>query len=446
MYKFSVALLLSVFLLACSEDKASSTAPVQDVSTLFEGVEKADVDYENHVIVLNKWTDSLQLENLEGLEGKSTYLALDDDPVDPEIDWDSPLESGSSVAVGESGVLLVTLDDLNRIVAVWKIENPARKSSSSKAKSSSSVDSVSSSAESSSSEESSSSKAKSSSSDEPTTPSSSSVESSSGVVSSSSEISSSSVEEIQLPGSDFTARNDFWATTSDAMATARTAALIKISSEENLVENGNSITISSREVNGSLLVDGSWKMAGGYYFTGTYAGTTALDIYQQGYTSGTPSTDDSYIVNDMTFGKPFTARPRAFELTYSYNHVAGKSEKYPQKSLVYVMLLDKDRKVVALGSLMDTASVELTTRTVELEYGKDSQGILTGGYPVADSLTLGTGKEDVAEIVVMFASSAFAHVVSGGIAGNSGNYRGADGASLTLDQFTLIYQEKEDEE
>jgi hypothetical protein len=39
----------------------------------------------------------------------------------------------------------------------------------------------------------------------------------------------------------------------------------------------------------------------------------------------------------------------------------------------------------------------------------------------------------------MFASSAYAHVVAGGAAGNSGKYRGGENSSLTLDDFKLIY-------
>lgn len=245
---------------------------------------------------------------------------------------------------------------------------------------------------------------------------------------------------VQLPGSDFSARNDFWATTSDAMAEEKTAALITISSKSNLEFDGGAVTVTTREVGGAFtIIPGSWKMAGGFYFAGSYSGTTALDIYQQGYTSGTPSTDDSYIAKDMTFGKPFTARPTAFEIKYSYNHVANSSSNYPQKSLVYVMLVGEGGKVVATGALSDGASTDMATRTVQLSYGADPFGLLSGGYAVAEGLTLGTGDEDVTTIHVMFASSAYAHVVAGGTAGNSGKYRGGENSSLTLDDFKLIY-------
>lgn len=245
---------------------------------------------------------------------------------------------------------------------------------------------------------------------------------------------------VQLPGSDFSARDDFWATTSDAMAEEKTAALITISSKSNLEFDGGAVTVTTREVGGAFtIIPGSWKMAGGFYFAGSYSGTTALDIYQQGYTSGTPSTDDSYIAKNMSFGKSFTARPTAFEIKYSYNHVANSSSNYPQKSLVYVMLVGENGKVVATGAFSDNASTDMAERKVQLSYGADPFGLLSGGYAIAEGLSLGTGDEDVTTIHVMFASSAYAHVVAGGTAGNSGKYRGGENSSLTLDDFKLIY-------
>lgn len=245
---------------------------------------------------------------------------------------------------------------------------------------------------------------------------------------------------VQLPGSDFSARDDFWATTSDAMAEEKTAALITISSKSNLEFDGGAVTVTTREVGGAFtIIPGSWKMAGGFYFAGSYSGTTALDIYQQGYTSGTPSTDESYIAKDMTFGKTFTARPTAFTVKYSYTHEANSSSSYPQKSLVYVMLVGENGKVVATGAFSDNASTDMAERKVQLSYGADPFGLLSGGYAIAEGLTLGTGDEDVTTIHVMFASSAYAHVVAGGTAGNSGKYRGGENSSLTLDDFKLIY-------
>ena len=472
----------AMLLYSCSGEESVVQQPDVDVSELFVGADDADVDFDKKTIVLPEKTESLKFDNLAVLGGEKCYLALDDDPIDPEIDWDSPVKTGKDIDIGDEGLSIVVLDDESRVVAVWRIEQPAEKSSSSKAKSSSS----SSKAKSSSSSEkaSSSSKEKSSSSDtpksseEPESSSSSDVilsgdsreessssssnekiesssseqQSSSSVMpqssssetsaSSSAESSSSVVVEVQLPGSDFSARNDFWATTSDAMATKKTASLITISSQANLSFDGGAATVSTQEVEGSLLLDGSWKMAGGFYFSGSYAGENALDIYQQGYTSGTPSTDCSDISKDMTFGKSFTARPTAFTVKYSYTHVANKSSEYPQKSLVYVMLVGKGGKVVATGAFSDDASVDMKTRTVKLSYGKDPFGLLSGEYPVAEGLSLGKGDEDVTSIHVMFASSAYAHIVCGGTAGNSGKYRGGAGSALVLDDFKLEYLEE----
>ena len=499
---------LALGLWACS-DEAEIPVAAPNLSELFEDIDDADIDLESHAIVLPEGTDSFTVDNVAALGGKKCYLALDDDPVDPEIDWDNPVSTGTMLAIGEEGLRLVVLDESNRVVDVWTISLPEGKSSSS------SAEKVSSSSEkvaSSSSEkpaESSSSVTPASSSDAPESSSSEVQESSSSVeeLSSSSEPESGASEPVklselsvakgtvtvkdslvyvelpygadlakvalqpldtvndlrrrvamefaddsgkvatynvvagvQLPGSDFSSRDDFWATTSDAMATKKTSAAITVSSAANLEFNGGMATITTREVEGSLvIIDGSWKMAGGFYFSGEYAGQTALDIYEQGYTSGTPSTDDSYIANDMTFGKAFTARPTAFEVTYSYSHVANKSTDYPQKSLVYVMLVGKNGKVVATGAFSDSESTDMATRRVELSYGKDPFGLLSGGYAVAEGLTLGTGDEDVPAIHVMFASSAYAHVVSGGTAGNSGKYRGGKNSALVLDDFKLIY-------
>ena len=253
---------------------------------------------------------------------------------------------------------------------------------------------------------------------------------------------------VQLPGSDFSARNDFWATTSDAMATEGRATVAYVTNyrfkaEENLSENGGSLSLSSKVVTcgwgvSNAIIDGSWKLAGGFYFAGAYSGSDAKNIYDVDYSSGTPSTDESNITKDMTFGKPFTARPIAFTVKYSYTHEANSSSSYPQKSLVYVMLVGEGGKVVATGAFSDDASTDMTEREVQLSYGADPFGLLDG-YAVAEGLTLGTGNEDVTSIHVMFASSAYAHVVAGGTAGNSGKYRGGENSSLTVDDFKLIY-------
>ena len=246
---------------------------------------------------------------------------------------------------------------------------------------------------------------------------------------------------MQLPGTHFDARDytGFWATTSDAMENSVTEASIKIRSEANLEFSSSQMTISTKEVVGSFIgIEGSWKMAGGFYFAGTYSGTSAIDIYQQGYSSGTPSTGAFDLRNDMTFGKSFTARPTGFDVTYSYSHVSNSNSSYPQKGLIYVMLVSSNGKVVASGVVTDDSSVGMHQVHVELVYGSDS-GILSSGYPVGDGLSVGTGNEDVASIHVMFASSAYAFVVAGGTLGNDDKYRGGENSALVIDEFKLIY-------
>lgn len=248
---------------------------------------------------------------------------------------------------------------------------------------------------------------------------------------------------VQLPGSGFDSRNSLWATTSDAMATNGSATVVlkySFSSSANLTETGSEILLETKEVVCAWAgINGGWKMASGLYFLGTYSGTNARDIYDRGYTSGTPSTGASDLTADMKFGIPFTARPDSFELTYAYDHVANASADYPQKSLAYVILVSSDNKAVALGMISDSETVSLKTKAVALSYGADPDGILTGGFAGTSDLELGTGNEDVASIRVLFASSAYAHVVAGGAAGSSGNYRGGENSKLTLSDFRLIY-------
>ena len=246
---------------------------------------------------------------------------------------------------------------------------------------------------------------------------------------------------MQLPGTTFDARDysGFWATTSDAMENTVTEAAIKIKSEANLEFGSSQMTISTKEVSGSWIgIEGSWKMAGGFYFAGTYDGTSAIDIYQQGYSSGTPSTGASDISKDMTFGKSFSARPTGFDVTYSYSHVKNSNSTYPQKSLIYVMLVSRDNKVVASGVVTDNSSIGMHKVHVDLAYGSDS-GLLSSNYPVASGLSVGTGNENVATIHVMFASSAYAFVVAGGTLGNDNKYRGGENSKLVVDDFKLVY-------
>ena len=246
---------------------------------------------------------------------------------------------------------------------------------------------------------------------------------------------------MQLLGTTFNARDysGFWATTSDAMENTVTKSSIKIKSEANLEFGSSQMTISTKEVSGSWIgIEGSWKMAGGFYFAGTYDGISAIDIYEQGYVDGTPSLNSSDISEDMSFGKPFSARPTGFDVTYSYSHVNNSNSTYPQKSLIYVMLVSSDNKVVASGVVTDNSSVGMHKAHVDLAYGSDS-GILSSSYPVASGLSVGTGAENVATIHVMFASSAYAFIVDGGMLGNSDRYRGGENSKLVVDDFKLVY-------
>lgn len=238
----------------------------------------------------------------------------------------------------------------------------------------------------------------------------------------------------QLPGSDFTARDDsFWATTSDAMATEGDAKVLlstyKTSASADLSFADGAASLTTAVVSTSLIgIVGGKKMAGAFYYSGSFSGANALSIYDADYSSGIPDLNNSDISSLMTFGKSFTARPDSFSVTYSYTHISGDS----QKSLIYVMLVSADNKVVATGSIMDEASVSGATKTVALHYGSDPDGLLSGDYPVSSGLSLGTGSEEVASIHVMFASSAYAHIVST-------SYKGAEGAVLTVDNLKLIY-------
>lgn len=265
------------------------------------------------------------------------------------------------------------------------------------------------------------------------------------VVSSSSEqvepeSSSSEYVGAQLPGTHFDSWDKtFWGSTSDAMAKSKTVAAIKIESAANAEFAGSKLTLTTREIVGSFLLNGSWKMAGGFYFAGSFANTDIVHLYQWNYTSGTP--DASYasdISLGMTFGQPFSERPVSFDVTYSYKHVANSNSTYPQQGLIYVILVSANNEIVAAGSIVKTASSEFATERVELQYGSDA-GLLGKGYAGINDLELGTGEEEVASIRVMFASSAYAFVVDGGTLGNSGKYRGGKGSQLTIDEFKLNY-------
>ncbi len=245
---------------------------------------------------------------------------------------------------------------------------------------------------------------------------------------------------VQLPGSDFSDRNDFWATTSDAMATsAKANLLVSYSSKANLAFEPESesqyAVLSTYAVSKGIT---AWKLAGGFYFAGYFSGTDCSYIYKATNDSdGDPADFSQY----MSHGQPFTARPSAFEIRYKYVHENNSNETYPQRALIYVVLVSADNKIVASGVITESSSVnDWTSQTVNLDYGNDN-GLLSAGYTgFSDLAGVGSGDEDVVSIRVMFASSAFAYVADGGNAFvKDGKFRGGENSQLFLDDFKLIY-------
>lgn len=543
------ALMAALGLVACGDTDSKSTAVIPESAELFAN-SGVSIDSENRVLEITKAKDSLVIESLGELGGVSYYLALDGDLVDPAIDWDNPLETGSVIKKGEAGYdNIVVMDEKDRVIGVWQIKYPKKSSSSTKTESSSSSQDSSSSLEegascSSSTTESSSSEtvvessssneavAESSSSDETAEISSSSetvVESSSSVEqepeSSSSEesIISSSSEEVpailkaseltisdgqisidddkiyvempygsdltklkfdqldtandltrsvemelandlgekisysvkagvQLPGSDFSKRDDsFWGTTSDAMAIAGRGKYkvpflgitvdvsMRSDSANAYFDDGRMILITQAVVGHSTGFDGGWKMAGGFYFAGSYSGVDGASLYQADNDEAGADNCAADFSQYMEHGRPFMARPVSFQVDYSYEHRKNTNTTYPQFTLIYVALVSADNKVVAAGSVSDQESVEDESRLVELKYGDDA-GLLGGSVVGLEGLTLGTGTEDVASIRVMFASSSLAFIADGGSSSQMNkNFRGGEGSKLIVDNFKLNY-------
>lgn len=250
---------------------------------------------------------------------------------------------------------------------------------------------------------------------------------------------------MQLPGTNFNSLNlDFWGTTSNAMGVAATVADINVSSEENLTVSETGVTMTNKILIGKEAltgIKGSEKLGGGFYFTGSYGGTSALSLYDRTNSGSTPSLGSSDASKDMTFGRPFKCRPESFTVKYSYAHVTNSNKTYPQKYLIYVLLVSEDNYVVASGLVTGSPSVTSESTDVSLAYGDDS-GILSAGFPVASSFAGVDGTKDVASIHVMFASSAYAHVVAGGTTwfnDPTDDFRGGEGASLTIESFRLNY-------
>lgn len=256
---------------------------------------------------------------------------------------------------------------------------------------------------------------------------------------------------VQLPGSDFSARNNFWGTTSDAMATMGKSWYIvdlDLRSSANAEFSSSQLTLTSKIISatGRTFIgdfEGGWKLASGVYFAGSYSGQDARSIYQAENSDACVDDQEKCVADFsvyMDHGRPFTGRPQSFDLTYAYNHVANKNKSFPQRFLVYVLLISSDKKVVAAGVLSDDEPVSLGTAIVDFEYGSD-KGVIEAKYTGTSDLSVGTGNEDVAAIRVMFASSAYA---AGQAAGGtalyaSGYYHGGEGSQLILDNFKLNY-------
>lgn len=497
------ALLASLGLVAgCGEEgKKINEINPEEVADIFESAEYS-VDEKNLEITLPEAVDSLVVGSLSTLGGAKYFVATDDDPVDPSFDWDNELTEGSVIKFADTNMVrIVVLDDKDRTIAVWTISYPVEEKSSSSAKevssSSKEDDEVSSSsediAESSSSEESADEIADSSSSEdaaesssseeiavessasEPAAESSSSVvvgesssseevvaESSSSedvvvsssseevIASSSSEVieSSASADQPQLPGTNFDSWDkSFWGSTSDAMATTGYGTFnvvidykITMKSSANATFEDSRLTLTTEVITSSAIgISGGWKIAGGFYFAGSYTGTDVASVFQADNKDAGVDNRPADFSQYMNFGQPFEGRPVSFDVTYAYNHEKNTNETYPQSSLIYVALVSADNKIVAAGKISDNESVDLITKTVELKYGDDA-GLLAADAVGLKGLTLGTGEEEVASIRVMFASSALAYVADGGTSSQmKKHFRGGEGSQLIIDEFKLNY-------
>lgn len=266
------------------------------------------------------------------------------------------------------------------------------------------------------------------------------------------ESSSAVVEGPQLPGTHFDSWDkSFWGSTSDAMATHGYGIYnvvidykITMFSEANAIFDNSKLTLTTKSIAGKADVglfdiEGGWKMAGGFYFAGYYTSKDAASIYMADNKDAGADNRPADFSQYMRFGRPFDGRPASFDVTYSYEHYKNTNSTYPQSSLIYVVLVSADNKIVAAGAISDKASVSMSTKTVELKYGSDA-GLLSSKAVGVTGLTLGSGEEEVASIRVMFASSALAYVADGGTSSQMKKYfRGGEGSQLIIDEFKLNY-------
>jgi hypothetical protein len=246
----------------------------------------------------------------------------------------------------------------------------------------------------------------------------------------------------QLPGSDFetwadnkVAPNSFWGTSSDAMATSESAVVYSYSSEANLTPGSGSAILETKAIKAATgTITWKSKIATGILFAGTFtADVTAGDLYKH----ATDFSQAANLLDYMSIGKEFTGRPISFTVEYSYSPVTESG--IDQKGLIYVMLVNKaSNTIVASGAILPATKVTSTIQTIPLNYGDASW--MTTDLPVPMGMSVGTGQEEVTSIYVVFASSAYAHII--GLAGaGEGDIgaKGVAGSTLSISDFKLVY-------
>lgn len=502
MKKFFSLLLLFTFVIltSCSDESTTSAKETSLQELSFVGFETVSMNDSTQTILIAKegeYGDSLIVDFVKLTEGMTLYLAADDDPNDPELG--ERLEETSVIDVtGITSFNVVVLDANRRIDAIWTvIIQEQNASSSSVAKSSSSrVASSSSEIHSSSSISVPSSSVLSSSSAEilssentvlsfvvgavsgviDTTAKSIYVELAYGddlsAVAATVSVSEGAVSSyegaedlrsphaftvtaengtvahwtvkagVQLPGSDFNtwannkvAPNSFWGTSSDAMATTTSAIVYSYSSEANLTQVSGAAQLETKAIKAATgIITWKSKIATGILFVGSFeTGIKTGNLYKD----ATDFSQAANLLDYMTLGKEFTGRPTSFTVEYSYSPVTESG--IAQKGLIYVMLVNKESKtIVASGAILPTTKVTSTTQTIALNYGDASW--MTSDLPVPTGMTVGTGDEEVTSIYVIFASSAYAHIIGLVGAGNGDiGAKGVAGSTLSIGDFKLVY-------
>lgn len=294
MRKKPIEILLGLFaaicLAACGDEALSPEVAIFALENIEFANVKSEIDSAEKTIRIfsnGKALDSLVVKSVEAAPWARLFLALDSDPISPEIGEELLPQTVVSLQ-GALSFSFVILDSSARIVSVWTVTIEDLASSSEREKSSSSSKEVSSS-----SGKSSSSAKESSSSSGISGISVLALSADGGTVTVSNEkvyvelpygsdlsrvrltpidsaldlrrtvpmefLDSTGtlavyrvVAGVQLPGSDFDTRSDFWATTSDAMAAEGSATVLgtpyKFTASENLTSDGSSVSISTATV------------------------------------------------------------------------------------------------------------------------------------------------------------------------------------------------------